>query len=210
MPLKPYGWINESSSTKKVEYFINLVTATTEYKVNNVIPSTPDSNTILLTCLVSPGSGPDVYSGSYNIPGSSSANKVIIVVMQDTTLKGKVVMRLNVNHFLSNPIKPFCWIKLISVSNTEVYSYIDLTAQNFSLSTSPTITTDSANHRITLEYTLNSISGSGIEEERVFNLSGYDPSTYEFVEINVKTPSGSTSKGKGTTSQSESDSSGDD
>jgi hypothetical protein len=96
---------------------------------------------------------------------------------------------------------------MVSTPNTEVYAVIDLSRESYELSDTPNIIEDTVNHKIRLRYNLTAISGTGVLEERVFNLSAYDPSTFQYVEVNVS--EGSSLKGHGTTSQDEADSSGD-
>ncbi len=205
MLLKPYAWLDFES--RKVHVNVKLTEGSTKYQVSAENMDTSDSVTIFIVITVTTSSTdqPD-HDVIYSLPGSSAHKKVKVLVRFGTVVKGSVSLRIN-NAFFDGPLSPLCWLRQTSVPETElhVHPYFPSGSSVYRITGSPSIVRDPDAHKITITCQVTTDSGSS--DELVQNFSAEDMSVYEFVELKLK--EGETPKGKGTTTQSEADSSDD-
>ena len=145
----------------------------------------------------------------------ANATKLSVRIFANRNLVGSVTVNvvnnvapnLELNHFYTDGSKkiPYCWIKSSPVTGVEVF--FAASVHSSAIAGQPDqIILQPNKHKIILCYTL--LNNTGGIAERQYNLSAYDPSTYDLVEIRI-TDSSNARKGSGTTSQSDADSSDD-
>jgi hypothetical protein len=154
------------------------------------------------------------------LPSSSSGNynKISVRVLSSNgTVAGSVTVNIkNEEHFTHDGtnVMPFCWIKSLPVPATKVFfkAYVPSTV----LPSQPTeIILLPAKNKIVLNYIVPPLAANpnNLFSERSYNLSDYDPATYNLIEVRITEEDSSNNtrkkKGSGTTSQSDADSSDD-
>ena len=151
------------------------------------------------------------YTDTYN----PAAAKLSVRIFSNRSLVGSVTVNvvnnvapnLELNHFFTDGSKkiPYCWIKSAPVTGVEVF--FAASVNNSAIPSQPDqIILQPNKHKIILCYTLLN-NNTGVAE-RQYNLSSFDPSTYDLIEIRINDGSNAR-KGSGTTSQSDADSSDD-
>jgi len=204
--LRPFAWFN--STTFNVEYKILLSLGGKHFavRVSEIEMDESDPEVILVTIPIrnAPSLVTAVYEDSIDLDPADTHRMVKIQVVQDGLIKGSVTIYL-LTGFYDGPIAPYCWMKMTSVPDCEIHFVADAGAFK-TLSVTPTVNPDLAKHKVQLIYSVDSGTVSGLTY-RTFNLSAYDMSMFEFVEVLIK--DGSNQKGKGTTTQTEADSSSD-
>ena len=172
-----------------------------EYKLNGTTSSSSNNEAII------------------NLPlPSGNYNKISVrVLLQNDSLAGTVTVNIkNEEHFTHDGtnVMPFCWIKSLPVPATKVFfkAYVPSSV----LPSQPTeIILLPAKNKIVLNYIVPPLAANpnNLFSERSYNLSDYDPATYNLIEVRITEEDSSNNtrkkKGSGTTSQSDADSSDD-
>ncbi|MBK9505432.1 MAG: hypothetical protein WBP31_07255 [Chitinophagales bacterium] len=162
----------------------------------------------------------DEIKQTYPLPSSSSGNynKISVrILIPNGSVVGSVTVNIkNEEHFTHDGtnVMPYCWIKSLPVPATKVFfkTYVP----NTILPSQPTeIVLLPAKNKIVLNYIVPPLAANpnDLFSERSYNLSDYDPATYNLIEVRITEEDSSNNtrkkKGSGTTSQSDADSSDD-
>lgn len=221
LPLKPFVWLNETGTYPIIEIKVQCTSGQ-----NNLILSqsgsgqSNGSSVFVITFTLSPGNtanpGGGIQNGAFDFANATnySGQKKIIIRTVDPldNLKGRTTVFLAQNpaHFITSPCKVFCYLKFINSAEVRQYIYVDFAGHQSinSLSTPPTINISNS-PKYSLLYNGTNLQNPINEDNFLLNTgNNYDPSTYDQVEVSIMY-SGRL-EGKGTTTDSEADASGDD
>lgn len=205
MLLKPYAWLDFEA--RQVHVKVKVADGASKYRVTTETMDTTDSVVILVIISVTETTSTDPdLEAIYKLPEATAHKKVRVIVRNGSVIKGSVTLRIN-NSFFDGPLSPLCWLRQTSVPSTELHLYPYFTSGStlFRVTGTPVITRNPDTHKISVVCQITSDSGSS--DDVIQSFSAEDMSIFEFVEVDLR--EGETSKGKGTTTQSEADSSDD-
>lgn len=206
--LKPYAWLDFEGNAAHCK--LSLSDGTKYYeRVGSISTDTSDDTVILITIPVVRRTAPSdttLFEDVLAFSPASSHKKVRIQVVDGSVIKGSVTLRLK-NSFFDGPLKPHCWLRMTSVPATEihVHPYFADGSVMYRVSSVEALVRDPDLHKLIV--TCQVTTDPGTSDEVVRNFAGEDMSIFEFVEVVLK--EGTTTKGKGTTTQTEADSSSD-
>lgn len=221
LPLKPFIWLDETGTNPKIEIKVQCTSGQ-----NNLILSqtgngqSNGSSVYVVTFTLTSGNtgnpGGGIQNGSFDFANATNytGQKKIIVRTVDPldNLKGRTTVFLGQipTHFLASPCKVFCYLKFINSAEVRQYIYVDFAGhQNInSLSAPPTVNLSSP-PKFCLVYNGTNLQNQVNEDNFLLNSgNNYDPSTFDQVEVSIMY--NGKLEGKGTTTDSEADASGDD
>lgn len=197
--LKPYVYLDESTSTKKISVYVyckSFSISASQTIQNDTLIITCNVNTITPHSLEGPRPA-TLISGSYS--------KVRVETKSGNTLLGSTTVRVNAGDFTiypTYPYKPHVYLKTPTAAS-ELYVIVDTTATNKSLNTNGDTLLEQSQHKMTVYFDENGTGGG------MFHLEAQNPdaSTYNFVEVQVRNNL-KVKKGGGKTDQEDGDSSG--
>ncbi|MBL0278789.1 MAG: hypothetical protein KAX72_00180 [Chitinophagales bacterium] len=221
--LKPHIFIDHATAT--FTFLINTNSSNGNYTINSTINEFDDpyQNGVRVyefTLVSSSAPFIDEIKQTYPLPSSSSGNynKISVrILIPNGSVVGSVTVNIkNEEHFTHDGtnVMPYCWIKSLPVPATKVFfkTYVP----NTILPSQPTeIVLLPAKNKIVLNYIVPPLAANpnDLFSERSYNLSDYDPATYNLIEVRITEEDSSNNtrkkKGSGTTSQSDADSSDD-
>ena len=221
--LKPHIFIDHATAT--FTFLINTNSSNGNYTINSTINEFDDpyQNGVRVyefTLVSSSAPFIDEIKQTYPLPSSSSGNynKISVrILIPNGSVVGSVTVNIkNEEHFTHDGtnVMPYCWIKSLPVPATKVFfkTYVP----NTILPSQPTeIVLLPAKNKIVLNYIVPPLAANpnDLFSERSYNLSDYDPATYNLIEVRITEEDSSNKKkkkkGSGTTSQSDADSSDD-
>ena len=219
--LKPHIFIDHATAT--FTFLINTNSSNGNYTINSTINEFDDpyQNGVRVyefTLVSSSAPFIDEIKQTYPLPSSSSGNynKISVrILIPNGSVVGSVTVNIkNEEHFTHDGtnVMPYCWIKSLPVPATKVFfkTYVP----NTILPSQPTeIVLLPAKNKIVLNYIVPPLAANpnDLFSERSYNLSDYDPATYNLIEVRITEEDSSNNtrkkKGSGTTSQSDADSS---
>lgn len=221
---KPYVWVDDASANSTL---LRIAIQPDANKSWNWDKSIDDSSNLrlIIKLKLTAGSGTvleksDTLENLFAGFNPSVHKRVIVMLFEGSVLKGSTTVRPHntPDHFTTDIVSdsttlfqndaPYCWLKFITASESELYFICSL-ANGKTLS-GPAYVKDPNNKTFRIKYLITSGSGPTIEERNVRLNSSieYDP-TYEYIEVQLLENNPTTEKGKGTTTQTEADSSGD-
>jgi hypothetical protein len=220
---KPHIFIDHATAT--FTFLINTNSSNGNYTINSTINEFDDpyQNGVRVyefTLVSSSAPFIDEIKQTYPLPSSSSGNynKISVrILIPNGSVVGSVTVNIkNEEHFTHDGtnVMPYCWIKSLPVPATKVFfkTYVP----NTILPSQPTeIVLLPAKNKIVLNYIVPPLAANpnDLFSERSYNLSDYDPATYNLIEVRITEEDSSNNtrkkKGSGTTSQSDADSSDD-
>ena len=221
--LKPHIFIDHATAT--FTFLISTNSSNGNYTINSTINEFDDpyQNGVRVyefTLVSSSAPFIDEIKQTYPLPSSSSGNynKISVrILIPNGSVVGSVTVNIkNEEHFTHDGtnVMPYCWIKSLPVPATKVFfkTYVP----NTILPSQPTeIVLLPAKNKIVLNYIVPPLAANpnDLFSERSYNLSDYDPATYNLIEVRITEEDSSNNtrkkKGSGTTSQSDADSSDD-
>ncbi|MBK9556128.1 MAG: hypothetical protein IPO47_09895 [Bacteroidetes bacterium] len=221
--LKPHIFIDHATAT--FTFLINTNSSNGNYTINSTINEFDDpyQNGVRVyefTLVSSSAPFIDEIKQTYPLPSSSSGNynKISVrILIPNGSVVGSVTVNIkNEEHFTHDGtnVMPYCWIKSLPVPATKVF--FKTFVPNTVLPSQPTeIVLLPAKNKIVLNYIVPPLAANpnDLFSERSYNLSDYDPATYNLIEVRITEEDSSNNtrkkKGSGTTSQSDADSSDD-
>jgi hypothetical protein len=200
--LKPYVFLKVNSSTDKridlAVYSASLTTPPTQ---------AASGNTLVVTYTISNGANSLKTDIGRSLNLALGTFTKVMVKTQDSSgrLMGSVTLKLSADQFSENPYKIHCYLKTPTAAS-ELYFRVDTTGgQGINTTIPPETLLDPNNHKVTFFFDENGSTAG------VFDLSVDNPdaSIYDIVEVQIRNSAKTITKGKGTTTQNDADSSGD-